>query len=115
MSLERVLRALESFGLSPFESEVYVYLAKTGPCKPGQLAHGLGMPERQVNTALNGLEKKGIAVTKPNYDKLFCAISFEELLDLFIRLNKAKTKIIRETKQDLISSWRETIEKNTHN
>jgi sugar-specific transcriptional regulator TrmB len=113
MSLERILRTLESFGLSPFESKVYIYLAKTGPCKAGQLAHGLCMPERQVNTALNGLEKKGVAITRLNYDKLFCAISFEELLDLLIRLGQEKTKFVEETKQDLVNSWRETIQKNT--
>jgi len=107
MSLERVLKTLESLGLSRVESEVYIYLAKAGPSKAEQLAAGLRMTNRQVYPVLNDLKKKKIVLSKPKHTRTFSAIAFEELLNLFVRLGTEKTKIIRETKQELTDSWQE--------
>ncbi len=107
MSLERVLRTLESLGLSRVESEVYVYLAKAGPSKADQLAAGLRMTNRQVYPVLKGLKKKKLVVSKREQTRTFSAIAFEELLNLFVKLGTEKTVIIRETKQELADSWQE--------
>jgi predicted transcriptional regulator len=41
LSLERVLKTLEGFGLSRTDAEVYVYLAKKGSKKGRELANAL--------------------------------------------------------------------------
>ena len=112
MSLERVLRALEGFGLSRVESEVYVYLAKSGPSKTEEISASLRMPKRQLYRALKGLEKKGIVASKPEYAKILSAITFEELLNLLMKLSTEKAKIVEETKRDLVKSWEEMVKQN---
>ena len=112
MSLERVLRALEGFGLSRVESEVYVYLAKSGPSKTEEISASLRMPKRQLYRALKGLEKKGIVASKPEYAKILSAITFEELLNLLMKLSAEKAKIVEEKRQDLVRNWDEMVKQN---
>ena len=107
MSLERVLRTLEGFGLSRTECEVYVYLAKAGPSKAGDLTVSLGMTKQQLYPALKELREKGIVVKKPKRSLFLQAMVFEELLDLYVKLNIDKAQIIKETKEELLASWRE--------
>lgn len=110
MSRERVLRTLEGFGLSRVESEVYFYLAKAGPSKAEELSAGLKMTKRQLCPVLKGLKNKGIVASMPLRAKLFSAIAFEELLRLFVKLSTEETRTIRETRQELVDSWREITE-----
>ncbi len=112
MSLERVLRALEGFGLSRVESEVYVYLAKSGPSKTEELCECLRIPKQQLYRALKGLEKKGIVTSKAEPVALFSALAFEELVNRYVRLNVEQAKIIKETKQQLLDSWRSMTKEN---
>jgi sugar-specific transcriptional regulator TrmB len=114
VSLERILRALEGLGLSRMESEVYIYLAKAGPCKARELCAGLRMTKQQLYPVLKGLKKKGIVASRTEHAKLFSAIAFEELLDLFMKLSAEKVKILTETKQELVDSWRETTKQNNN-
>jgi sugar-specific transcriptional regulator TrmB len=102
-----VLKTLESFGLSRVESEVYVYLAKAGPSKAEELDTRLRMTKQQLHQALKSLEEKGIVVSRPERARLFSAIAFEELLNLFMKLSAEKAKVVRDTKQELVDSWRE--------
>jgi sugar-specific transcriptional regulator TrmB len=114
MSLKRVLKTLESFGLSRVESEVYVYLAKAGPSKAKELGTGLRMTKQQLYPALKGLKEKGIIASRPERARLFSAIAFEELLNLFMKLSAEKAKVVRETKQELVDSWRDMINQNNN-
>ena len=107
MSLERILRTLEGLGLSRVESEVYVYLAKSGPSKTKEIGAGLRMTQRQVYSTLNALKKKGIVISRPERARMFSAIAFDELLNLFMKARAEKAKAIKETKQELVDSWRD--------
>ncbi len=108
MSLERILTALQELGLSRLESEVYVYLAKAGPSKVDELGARLRMTKQQLYPALAQLEKMGIVASKPEHARLFSAVAFEELLDLFMRVSAEKARAVKETKQELVKSWQET-------
>lgn len=112
MSLERVLKTLKGFGLSHVESEVYVYLAKSGPTKAKDLSSQLGITKQQLFATLSSLRKTGIVAKKSEREGLFSALAFEELLDLLLKLNTEKVKTIKETKGELINSWRNMIEQN---
>jgi len=113
LSLKRVLKTLENFGLSRIESEVYVYLAKVGPTKAKDLGSGLRMTKQQLYPALNSLKKKGIVTSRSECTALFSALAFEELLNLFMKINAEKAKIIRESKEELVKSWRKMTKQNT--
>ena len=110
MSLERILNALQGLGLSRWESEVYVYIAKAGPSKAEGLDARLRMTKQQLHSALKHLEEKGIVGSKPERVRLFSAVAFEELLNLFVRTNAEKAKAIKEARQELVRSWEDLTE-----
>ena len=112
LSLERVLRLLEGFGFSRVDAEVYMYLAKTGPQKGKDLNNGLKMPKQQLYPALESLQKKGVVTRSSERPILFSALTFEELLNLYVKLNVDQAQIIKETKGELLASWRDMTKKN---
>ncbi len=105
MSLERILTTLAGFGLSREEAYVYVYLAKAGPSKAKDLSSGLRMTKQQLYPALNRLKKKGIITSKSEHVALFSALAFEELLNIYIRVNAEKAIVIRENREAIIKIW----------
>ena len=105
-----MLKTLEGFGLSRVESEVYVYLAKAGPSQTEELSFRLRMTKQQLYPALKHLEDKGVVVSKPERVRLFSAVAFEELLNLFVRINAEQAKAIKEARQELAESWEDITE-----
>ena len=106
MSLERILQLLKSLGFSRVEAEVYVYLAKTGPTKAKDLKIGLRMTKQQLYPALLGLKKKRIVTSRPERTALFSALTFEELLNRYVKTNLDQAEIIKETKEELLANWK---------
>ncbi len=106
MSLERILKTLEEVGLSHVESEVYIYLAKTGPRKARDLSNGLRMTKQQLYPALKGLVFKGMVMSGAKRATLFSALCFEELLSRYVKINVEQAQSVTDTKQELLESWR---------
>ena len=106
MSLERVLKTLEAFGLSQTESEVYLYLAKKGPKNGREVANALRISKQQLYPSLKKLKNKGIISASLDRPALFSALAFEKVLELFITIKVDQAKTIKETKKELLKSWR---------
>ena len=106
MSKERVLKTLEGLGLSRADAEVYVYLAKKGPRKGRRLANDLQITKQQLYPSLRNLEKKGIVTVSLDRPALFSAVAFEKVLELLITIKMDQAKAIKETKKELLNSWR---------
>lgn len=106
MSLERVLKTLEGFGLSRVDAEVYVYLAKMGPQNASELAEALKITRHQLYPSIKSLRDKGIVAASIGQHPLFCAIAFEKALEILIEAEVEQAKAIRETKEELLSNWR---------
>jgi sugar-specific transcriptional regulator TrmB len=111
LSLERVLRILESLGLPGTDAEVYIYLAKTGPTKGSDLAVGLGMVKQHLYTILRRLEEKDVVTRSPDHPALFAALAFEALLDRYVKLNVEEAQIIKDTKKELLSDLRDRTDR----
>jgi len=105
VSKELVIQLLENFGFSRLDAEVYIYLAKTGPHKDRDLIEGLRLAKQQLFPVLNSLQKKGVVTSSSEHPKLFSAIAFEDLLDLYVKMNIEQAKIIKETKKELLINW----------
>jgi sugar-specific transcriptional regulator TrmB len=86
LSLKRILRTLGDLGLTETESRAYIYLAKIGPSNIREVSNGLKMTRKQLYPALNSLKKKGIVTYKVENATIITAITFEDLLDLFLDL-----------------------------
>jgi sugar-specific transcriptional regulator TrmB len=106
LSLERVLKTLEAFGLSHTDSEIYLYLAKKGPKKGREVANALQISKQKLYPSLKKLKNKGIINTSFDRPALFSVLAFEEVLELLITIRVDQAKAIRETKKELLKSWR---------
>ena len=85
MSLELIIKALVSLGLSRLDAEVYVYIAKMGSQTAKDLDGALNYSKNQISTSLRMLTAKAL-VTKEGVK--FSAIPFEEALNLLIEREK---------------------------
>lgn len=106
MSLERVLKTIEAFGLSRIDAEVYVYLGKKGPKKGRELANALQVTKQQLYPSLKNLKNKGIVTASHERPALFSAVAFEKVVELLIAIKVEQAKAIKETKKGLLASWR---------
>lgn len=113
MSLERVIKALVSLGLSQTDAEVYVHLATTGPATAKNIINGLTINKRQIYRSLKRLQNKGITIANDKRPSEFSAVPFEELLDLLIEVKKEQAQTLRESRKEVLSSWRKMAEENS--
>jgi sugar-specific transcriptional regulator TrmB len=106
MSLEKALKTLMSLGLTLMDAQVYVYLAKKGPCKGNNLAQALKLPRKQLGLCLENLLNKGMVSTITEGSGKYFAIPLEEVLDEFMKASKEQATALQENKKELVSSWR---------
>jgi len=100
MSLESVIKALSSLGLSRVDAEVYVHLAKKGPNKVAALARAMNINKHKIYTSLKTLQTKGL-VSK--HRTMFSALPFEKALELLIKMEKEQAEAIHESKKELLA------------
>jgi sugar-specific transcriptional regulator TrmB len=100
------MKTLEGFGLSRIDAEVYVYLAKKGPKKGRELANALQVTKQQLYPSLKNLKTKGIVTASFERPALFSAVAFEKVVELLIKIKVEQAKAIKETKKELLDSWR---------
>jgi sugar-specific transcriptional regulator TrmB len=104
LSLERIIKTLESFGLKQIEAEVYVYLGKKGPQEVKDLAEALKIRKRKLYSILKNLQAKGIVTANQTHATVYSALNFEKTLDLLEKENIQKTKAIRKTLENFKSN-----------
>ena len=109
MSLERVFRALEGFGFSRADAEVYVYLAKQGPKSGSDISDALKIRRRQLHSVLSALQDKGVVSASSECEGWFSAVAFEEALSLLLEADVEQAEAIKETREELLSEWRSMI------
>ena len=106
MNHEPLINALQVFGLKRIEVQVYVFLAKKGPCKGKDLVKGLKITKQQVYLVLKNLQKRGMTKATPTRPLIFTAVPIERVLDAFIKANIEETQRMIHNKEELLSSWR---------
>ena len=105
MSLSRVLKALEEFGISKSDANLYIYLAKKGSKKGSELLEALRISKQQLYPSLRSLESRGLVMASTNLPAEFSALPFEKVLDCLIHLKKKKAKEIQNKKVELLTLW----------
>ncbi len=104
MSLERVIKALISLGLSRSDAEIYVFIAKKErPQKVVDLGRGLNYSIYQIDSSLKSLINKELVMKDGS---TFYALPFEETLELLIKKEKEKAKSIEKSKEKLLVNWK---------
>jgi len=105
MSQEKVLRTLESLGLSQSDAQVYVFLGKRGSQKAIDIAKALRMPKQQLYVVLKNLQSKAIVNATLERPARFSAVPFEKVLDLFVRARIEEAQRIQQGKNEFLSDW----------
>jgi len=102
LSLELIIKALIGLGLSRPDSEIYVYIAKKGPLTIMDLVNALIYDKQKIYSILRNLQTKGLVA---KVQLKFSAISFEETLDLLIKMKKEQEQVMQESKEELLATW----------
>jgi sugar-specific transcriptional regulator TrmB len=106
MSLERIIKSLESLGLSQTDAQVYIYLAATGPKKAKDMINALTINKRQVYRSLKRLRNKGITKTNDKRPLEFTAVPFERVLELLTEVKREAANALQASREELISDMR---------
>lgn len=105
MSLDRIFKALVGLGLSHFDAEVYIHLAKSGPVTVRSIINDTALNKRRVYRTLKTLQRKGIAFRNQEYPAEFYAVSFENALNLLLEMKKEQAKSLETNKSELTSGF----------
>jgi len=113
LSKERITKALKGLGLSNIDTQVYIFLAKEGPQKMREIALALNLHWRKINRSLKELQSISIVKASIEYPLEFVALPFEEVIDIFIEVKREQAKIMQESREELLSTWRSITEKDS--
>ena len=112
MSLKRIISALASLGLKEGDAQVYVYLAKKGPCEEKDLADAMNLTKKKLCPILERLLVKGMIRVNPEYSIQYSAMSLEKVLDMLLKENEQLTEALRTSREKLVLKWRSIFETN---
>lgn len=106
MSQKIVSETLRGLGLTERDSEVFIFLAKKGPVIARVMLSTLKINKAQLYRSLKNLQSKGIVESTLEYPARFSAISFDRVLDLYIKSKKDETQKIEENRETILSHWK---------
>jgi DNA-binding PadR family transcriptional regulator len=105
LSQESVKNALRNFGLTEKEAEVYIFLAKRGALKSGQISKQLKKNKGQVYRILSRLKEKGVVEATLEFPTRYSAVPLEKTINAFIKSRREEISLVERTKQELLRDW----------
>ncbi len=106
MGDEKVRKVLKSFGLTEKETEVYIFLAKHGVKRSGEIAKGLKTHRAEVYRMLKSLQTKGLTQPTLESPTRFTTVPFETVIDSFIKTKREEAASVESAKRDLLEDWK---------
>lgn len=97
---------LSRFGLLKNEIRVYLYLARAGEKKAGEIAEAIALHRTETYRILHDLEKKGIVFSAFHKPLKFTAVPLEKAIDLLIDAQKMRIMLLEKEKASLVDLWR---------
>jgi sugar-specific transcriptional regulator TrmB len=105
LSEETIRKTLRNFGLTEKEAEVYIFLAKRGVLKGGEISKQTRTQKAPIYRALKCLQAKGLVESTLEFPARFTAVPFENVIDSNIKLKQEEAAQIAIQKKDLLSYW----------
>ena len=105
MSLGTLKKTLRNFGITENEAEIYVFLAKGGTLKTGQIAKQLRKNKGTVYRTLSNLKKKGFVESTLESPTRYMAIPLEKIINLYIKSRREEVAQVEKTKTELLKDW----------
>jgi sugar-specific transcriptional regulator TrmB len=103
--LSKVEETLSRFGLLKNEIRVYLYLARTGQMKAGDLSEAISLHRTETYRILRDLEKKGIVFSIFEKPLKFTAVPLDKAIDLLVDAQKIKIRLLEQEKPNLVELW----------
>ena len=100
-----VEKALQTFGLTKKEAQIYIFLAKHELQKGVQIASKTKTAKAVVYRILKILQRKGFVETTLESPVRFKAISFKNILDSQIKARHEEAFEIENSKESLLTDW----------
>jgi sugar-specific transcriptional regulator TrmB len=96
---------LTRFGLLKNEIKVYLYLARAGEKKAGEIAEAISLHRTETYRILRDLEKKGILFSVFEKPLKFTAVPLDKAIDLLVDTQKMRIKLLEKEKTNLVELW----------
>ena len=106
MGEKTIKKVLQDFGLTEKEAEIYVFLAKRGALKGGEIARRNKTNKAEVYRILKSLQTKGVIEATLESPTRFVAVKLETVIDLNIRVKLEEAASIENAKKDLLGYWK---------
>jgi sugar-specific transcriptional regulator TrmB len=103
--LTMIEETLSRYGLLKNEIRVYLYLARFGERKAGEVAESISLHRTETYRILRDLEKKGIVFSVFEKPLKFTAVPLDKAIDLLIEAEKMKIQLLEKEKAGLINIW----------
>lgn len=101
-----MLKTLANLGFGKRDTDVYVFLSEMGPQKGKIIADVLHLSRQQLYRSLKYLRKRHVVNISVDHPVLFSAIPFEQLIELVIGIKLEQARVLKESREELLSSWR---------
>jgi len=103
--LTTIEETLARFGLLKNEIRVYMYLARAGEKKAGEIAESISLHRTETYRILRDLERKGIVFSIFEKPLKFTAVPLDKAIDLFVDAQKMKIKLLEQEKTSIVELW----------
>ena len=92
MSEETIRKVLKTFGLTEKETDVYIFLAKHGVLKGGEISKQTKTQKALIYRILKSLQTKGLVESTLEFPARFTAVPFENVIDLNIKAQTRRSR-----------------------
>jgi sugar-specific transcriptional regulator TrmB len=106
LSQENLKNALQHFGATEKEAEVYIFLAKRGTLGTGQIARQMKKNKGHIYRILSSLEQKGLVEATLEVPTRFTAVPLEKVIDSYVKAKQVEIAQVETTKEDLLEDWK---------
>jgi len=103
--LTTIEETLSRFGLLKNEIKVYLYLARVGEKKAGEIAEAISLHRTETYRILRDLEKKGILFSVFEKPLKFTAVPIDKAIDLLVEAQKMRIKLLEKEKASVVELW----------
>ena len=103
---ETVRKVLKDFGLTEKEAEAYIFLAKRGALRSGEIVKGIKTHKGEVYRVLKSLQTKGLVESTMEFPTRFTAVPFENALDAFIKIKREEVTSVENARKGLLEDWK---------
>ena len=111
MSQKTIKKVLKDYGLTDNAVEIYLFLAKYGTLRGGEIAKQTKIDRSLVYRILKRLKRKGLVEPTLEAPTRFVAVSIDKALNIIIKSRQDEALSIERSRKDLLEDWKTISEK----